>query len=75
MIMNATVKSVMEERFSLLTVASGFCAGDGANSSTIKCEQRTTDYAQSTIHGAGGSGAHENVQPTVFVPYIVCLDG
>jgi microcystin-dependent protein len=22
----------------------------------------------------GGGGAHENVQPTVFVPYIVCLD-
>jgi microcystin-dependent protein len=23
----------------------------------------------------GGGGAHENVQPTVFVPYIVCLNG
>ena len=27
------------------------------------------------IHDAGGNGAHENVQPTVFVPYIVRLDG
>jgi microcystin-dependent protein len=26
-------------------------------------------------NNAGGSGAHENVQPTVFVPYIVCLNG
>ena len=25
------------------------------------------------IYPNGGSGAHENVQPTVFVPYIVCL--
>lgn len=24
---------------------------------------------------AGGNGAHENVQPTVFIPYIVRLDG
>jgi microcystin-dependent protein len=27
-----------------------------------------------TISPDGGNGAHENVQPTVFVPYIVCLD-
>jgi microcystin-dependent protein len=26
-------------------------------------------------NNAGGGGAHENVQPTVFVPYIVCLNG
>jgi microcystin-dependent protein len=25
------------------------------------------------IYANGGGGAHENVQPTVFVPYIVCL--
>jgi microcystin-dependent protein len=28
-----------------------------------------------TIQNAGGNGAHENVQPSVFVPYIVRLDG
>jgi microcystin-dependent protein len=28
-----------------------------------------------TINNNGGGGAHENVQPTVFVPYIVRLDG
>lgn len=27
-----------------------------------------------SINNAGGGGAHENVQPTVFVPYIVKLD-
>lgn len=27
------------------------------------------------IAAEGGNGAHENVQPTVFVPYIVCLTG
>lgn len=27
-----------------------------------------------SIQGNGGNGAHENVQPTVFVPYIVKLD-
>jgi microcystin-dependent protein len=26
------------------------------------------------LNNVGGNGAHENVQPTVFVPYIVCLD-
>jgi len=31
--------------------------------------------AQSVIVFEGGNGAHENVQPTVFVPYIVALDG
>lgn len=28
-----------------------------------------------TLSPKGGNVAHENVQPTVFVPYIVCLDG
>ena len=27
------------------------------------------------IYNNGSGGAHENVQPTVFVPYIVCLNG
>jgi microcystin-dependent protein len=31
----------------------------------------TLDFSTSSI---GGNGAHENVQPTVFVPYIVKLD-
>jgi microcystin-dependent protein len=28
-----------------------------------------------SIQNAGGNNGHENVQPTVFVPYIVKLDG
>lgn len=28
-----------------------------------------------TLQNSGGGGGHENVQPTVFVPYIVCLNG
>ena len=28
-----------------------------------------------TIGNTGGGGAHENVQPSVFIPYIVCLSG
>ena len=28
-----------------------------------------------TIANAGGGAGHENVQPTVFVPYIIRLDG
>jgi microcystin-dependent protein len=28
-----------------------------------------------TINNAGGGAGHENVQPTVFIPYIVRLDG
>ena len=34
-----------------------------------------TDYSGNIIAPEGGNGAHENVQPTVFVPYIVYLDG
>ena len=30
---------------------------------------------QGTLDEKGGDVAHENLQPTVFVPYIVCLDG
>jgi microcystin-dependent protein len=32
-----------------------------------------TTGIQVSIQGNGGGAAHENVQPTVFVPYIVCL--
>jgi microcystin-dependent protein len=28
-----------------------------------------------SIAANGSGGAHENVQPTVFVPYIICLSG
>jgi hypothetical protein len=31
-------------------------------------------YTGISIQASGGGGAHENVQPTVFVPYIVKLD-
>jgi microcystin-dependent protein len=33
------------------------------------------NYTGISIQSNGGNGAHENVQPTVFVPYIVRLDG
>lgn len=32
-------------------------------------------YPSGSISNTGGGAAHENVQPTVFVPYIVKLDG
>jgi microcystin-dependent protein len=35
----------------------------------------TTAYATAPVSNAGGDGAHENVQPSVMVPYIVCLGG
>jgi microcystin-dependent protein len=35
----------------------------------------TTAVTGITIANAGGGAGHENVQPTVFVPYIVRLDG
>jgi len=28
-----------------------------------------------TINNNGGGNAHENLPPTVFIPYIVCLHG
>lgn len=34
----------------------------------------SVDLAALDIGNTGGGGAHENVQPTVFVPYIVKLD-
>jgi microcystin-dependent protein len=34
-----------------------------------------TTGIQVSLNSAGGSAAHENVQPTVFIPYIVCLTG
>lgn len=38
-------------------------------------DQPTTGaYTGITIANNGGGGAHENVQPTVFIPYIVKLD-
>ena len=59
--------------------------GDGDGSNTRAGSNATTksQYSGTTmtwpaaagisIQGAGGGGAHENVQPTVFLPYIVCL--
>jgi microcystin-dependent protein len=32
-------------------------------------------YSGITIQNNGGGGSHENVQPSVFIPYIVCLNG
>jgi len=34
-----------------------------------------TAYSNATVSPTGGDGPHENVQPTVMVPYIVCLGG
>lgn len=47
---------------------------DGGNpgGATWPVERNTTGI---TINNNGGGSAHENVQPTVFVPYIVRLDG
>lgn len=49
-------------------------AGSGGN---LYSSQPTTDYRATgiSIQANGGGGAHENVQPSVFVPYIVCLSG
>lgn len=44
-----------------------YSGGSGAINNT-----RTADVA---IGNIGGNAAHENMQPTVFVPYIVKLDG
>lgn len=33
------------------------------------------DTRDDLIGDTGGDEAHENIQPTVFIPYIVCLDG
>jgi microcystin-dependent protein len=43
----------------------------------VSLDSFDTNYAQTgiTIANNGGGAAHENVQPTVFVPYIVRLDG
>lgn len=61
---------------------------DGSSAYSIITAAQLTDVAPNhthplsgsfsgsgTITPEGGNGAHENVQPTVFVPYIVCLDG
>lgn len=53
--------------------------GSVAEQYTYTGTKYTTDTAYTNISASiqanGGGGAHENVQPTVFVPYIVKLDG
>jgi microcystin-dependent protein len=45
--------------------------GDGAHQHSL-----SGNFAgQGVLDEKGGDIAHENLQPTVFVPYIVCLDG
>jgi microcystin-dependent protein len=49
--------------------------GSGGASGAGSGEQPTSPaYTGISIQSAGGNGAHENMQPTVFVPYIVKLD-
>jgi microcystin-dependent protein len=38
-------------------------------------QESVSSYSGNIIAGQGSNGAHENVQPTIFVPYIVRLDG
>ncbi len=45
---------------------------DGA---TVAVSGGSTSASSAIISAQGGGGAHENVQPTVFIPYIVRLDG
>lgn len=61
-----------------------FPQGGGGGNSYITRGAQFADYGAPltssaitgiTIANAGGGAAHENVQPTVFVPYIVRLDG
>ena len=42
---------------------------------TFNAPYISTNPTGISIQNAGGNGAHENVQPSVFVPYIVYLDG
>jgi microcystin-dependent protein len=50
-------------------------AGTAVGSTTAPAKANTTTSSDLVTKATGGSGAHENVQPTVFVPYIICLDG
>jgi microcystin-dependent protein len=54
------------------TNTSGASIGGSGNSPSWNINSALTGIS---IQSAGGGGAHENVQPTVFVPYIVKLDG
>lgn len=48
--------------------------GGGGAGAPIKISTNNTDYQTPTNQNAGSGNSHENVQPTIFVPYIVKLD-
>jgi microcystin-dependent protein len=50
-------------------------AGTAVGSTTAPAKANSTTSSDLVTKATGGGAAHENVQPTVFVPYIVCLDG
>jgi microcystin-dependent protein len=54
------------------TSGSGTAVGSAA---VIARAGSVTSGDMAALRSTGGGVAHENVQPTVFVPYIVCLDG
>lgn len=55
---------------------SGNLGAAGNNTDVTSPDYRkTTLSGTASLQNTGGGGAHENVQPTVFVPYIVRLDG
>ena len=71
-VIQANAYSMLEGQQSLRNIATQLISnlttgGGGAHSHSFS--------GSGSIPSAGGGGAHENVQPTVFVPYIVFLDG
>lgn len=46
----------------------------GANMYNVGASNTSAVLTGVTVNNNGGGGAHENLQPTVFVPYIVKLD-
>lgn len=54
----------------------GFTTAFGGSMQTSSVGDHTHSFSGSgSIGSQGGGAAHENVQPTIFVPYIVSLDG
>lgn len=56
-----------------LPLGSGPTVGTTAN--TARAANNNSGATVTLLQPAGGGVAHENLQPTVFIPYIVCLDG
>lgn len=57
-------------------LAGTFDAASGADAVRLSGTSNTGSKVTGiTINNTGGGIAHENVQPSVFIPYIVCLSG